>query len=243
MAEPQVTTASGKSADKAREPAPGAPPVAESFAAERRAFDETGRETREMARSGFDAARDAARQSAQTTRQMTEQSRRAGMEIANFWREAFDPLLNAQMEASRYFEQLWRQTTGVGALPALYTARPFAAFSPGQILGLPPADVKETAQEYQLSLELPGMRLEELDIEMAGDMLTIRGQKREEREDARGSYRVSERRFGRFERSFPVPADAEPDRIDAQFKDGVLKVVLPKRIEAGPPARRIEIRA
>lgn len=246
MADPQVTTASGKTADKGREPPiqGASPPLGDTLTAERRTFNETGRETRETARSGFEAARDAARQGAQTTRQLTEQGRRAGMEIANLWREAFDPLLNAQMEASRYFEQLWRQTTGVGALPALYTARPFAAFSPGVILGLPPADVKETAQDYQLCLELPGMRLEELDIEMVGDMLTVRGQKREEREDARGSYRLSERRFGRFERSFPIPPDAEADRIDAQFKDGVLKVVLPKRAsEAAPPTRRIEVRA
>lgn len=244
MADPQVTTASGKIADKGREPSPAAaaPPLGETLSAGRRTFNEAGRETREGSRSGFDAARDAARQGAQTTRQLTEQGRRTGMEIANLWREAFDPVLNAQMEASRWFEQLWRQTTGVGALPALYTARPFAAFSPGQLLGLPPADVKETAQDYQLCLELPGIRLEELDIEMVGEMLTVRGQKREEREDARGSYRLSERRFGRFERSFPIPADAEPDRIDAHCKDGVLKVVLPKRVEAGPPARRVEIR-
>lgn len=248
MADPQVTTASGKIADKGRESPPTAPTAAapsmgETFATERRTFNQASRESRDAASSGFEAARDAARQGAQTTRQLTEQGRRAGLEIANLWREAFDPLLNAQMEASRWFEQLWRQTTGVGALPALYTARPFAAFSPAPILGLPPADVKETAQDYQLSLELPGMKLEELDIEVAGEMLTIRGQKREEREDASGSYRLSERRFGRFERSFPIPPDAQAERIEAQFKDGLLKVSLPKRTEAATPARRIEVRA
>jgi HSP20 family protein len=244
MAEPQVTTASGK-IDKAREPSPASPaaPLDELVQAERRTFNEARRGAQDSARSGFEAARDAARQGAETTRQFTEQGRRAGMEIATLWREAFDPLLNAQLEASRWFEQLWRQTTGVGALPALYTARPFAAFSPAPIFGLPPADVKETAQDYQLSLELPGLALEELDIEVAGEMLTIRGQKREEREDARASYRLSERRFGRFERSFPVPADADAARIEAQFRDGVLKVTLPKQVQAAPPARRIEIRA
>lgn len=247
MAEPQVTTASGKPQDKGREPPPATSaaggPLDELVQAERRTFNEARRGAQDSARSGFDAARDAARQGAETTRQLTEQGRRASLEIANFWREAFDPMLRGQLEASRWFEQFWRQTTGVGALPALYTARPFAAFSPAPIFGLPPADVKETAQEYQLSLEVPGLALEELDIEVAGEMLTIRGQKREEREDAKASYRLSERRFGRFERSFPIPADADAGRIEAQFRDGVLKVSLPKQVQAAPPARRIEIRA
>lgn len=246
MADPQVTPASGKStAEKVREAPAASPqgPLEQLVQAERRTFNQAGREAGASARNGFEAARDAARQGAETTRQLTEQGRRAGIEIATLWREAFDPLLGAQMEASRWFEQLWRQTTGVGALPALHAARPFAAFSPASMFGLPAADVKETSQDYQLSIELPGLTLDELDIEVAGEMLTIRGQKREEREDTRASYRLSERRFGRFERSFPIPQDADAGRIEAQFRDGVLRVGLPKRVEAAPPARRVEIRA
>jgi len=65
---------------------------------------------------------------------------------------------------------------------------------------------------------------------------------REETQDASATYRVSERRFGRFERAFPRPPDVDAGRIEARFKDGVLKVTLPKNPAAAQPWSRIETR-
>ena len=78
---------------------------------------------------------------------------------------------------------------------------------------------------------------------MRGDLLLISGQKAEEKEDASCAYRISERRFGRFERGFPVPADVDRNRIAASFRDGVLTVTLPKNAAAMQDRNKIEINA
>jgi len=165
----------------------------------------------------------------------------APFEITEVWRDLFTPLVSAQMEANRWFDQMWRHTTGLGALAPLRTARPFATgIAPA--LGLPAADLKETDKTYELSVELPGLSREDVDVRLERDTLRISGHKSEEHVEARADYRVSERRFGQFERSFPIPQDVRRDAISANCKDGVLKVVLPKTEAAQSDARRIEIR-
>src|SRR5438105_188151 len=74
-----------------------------------------------------------------------------------------------------------------------------------------------------------------------GGALVVCGHKAEENGDASSTYRVSERRYGRFERAFPLPADVDRDRIEAQFRDGVLRITLPKSPTAAPQKSRIEI--
>jgi HSP20 family protein len=76
-----------------------------------------------------------------------------------------------------------------------------------------------------------------------GDVLTIKGQKKEEREEKSEKSYLSERRFGSFERSFQMPEAADLDKVEATFKNGVLTVVVPKRPEAARKARRIEVKA
>jgi HSP20 family protein len=143
----------------------------------------------------------------------------------------------------RWFDDLWRQATGLGAFPALRPARPFGALGAAPMLGLPPTDMKETPDAYVLSAELPGLNRDDVDIQMRGDLLLITGQKAEEKDDVGCAYRISERRFGRFDRSFPIPADVERNRIEAGFRDGVLTVTLPKTAAAAQDRTRIEIKA
>jgi HSP20 family protein len=106
----------------------------------------------------------------------------------------------------------------------------------------PAADVVEGEREYRITAELPGMSEKDLEISLGGDVLTVKGEKKEEREEQGGNRYVAERRFGSFQRSFRLPEDADPDRIEAGFKNGVLTVTLPKRPEAQAQRRKIEVK-
>ncbi len=107
---------------------------------------------------------------------------------------------------------------------------------------MPPADLRETDHAHILAIELPGLRREDVEIAVEGDALTVRGHKAEEAEKTAGAYRVSERRFGRFERAFPLPPDVDRQAISAEFKDGLLQIALPKKVGSAPVRSKIEIR-
>jgi HSP20 family protein len=98
---------------------------------------------------------------------------------------------------------------------------------------LPAVNVKEMPEELLLTAELPGMRKEEVEIELENNVLTIRGRKdetREEKGDRR--FHVWERRYGSFQRSFTLPRTVAEDQIEATFENGVLRVHMPKAPEA-----------
>ena len=107
----------------------------------------------------------------------------------------------------------------------------------------PTADVVEGEKDYKITAELPGMSEKDLEIALAGDVLTLKGEKKEEHEEKGQNRYVSERRYGSFQRSFALPEDADPEKIEAAFKNGVLTVTLPKRPEAQAKQRKIEVKA
>lgn len=107
--------------------------------------------------------------------------------------------------------------------------------------GVPPADVVEKDKAFEIALELPGMSEEDIEVTVSDDMLTIRGQKSEEREEEKEKYRVSERRYGEFERSFRLPDSVDAEKIQAACKKGVLYVTLPKTAAAKKKARKIAV--
>ena len=106
---------------------------------------------------------------------------------------------------------------------------------------IPAVNVEEAADELLLTAELPGMREEDINVDIERNILTIRGEKREAREEADEGHRyhVRERRHGSFHRAFTLPWSVEADAIRANFDDGVLTVRLPKAPEA--KSRAIEI--
>ncbi len=87
--------------------------------------------------------------------------------------------------------------------------------------------------------------MEEKDVELkiVHDMLTIKGEKKEQKEEKKKDYYLSERRYGAFHRSFQLPDGVDADKIEASFKKGVLAITLPKKPEAIQPERKIEIKA
>ena len=108
---------------------------------------------------------------------------------------------------------------------------------------IPAVDVEESSDELLLTAELPGMREEDVNVNIENNILTIRGEKREAREEAdeESRYHVSERRYGSFHRRFTLPWSVDADAIRADFEGGVLTVRLPKA--PGAKSRAIEIAA
>jgi len=103
----------------------------------------------------------------------------------------------------------------------------------------PAVEMAETDDELLLSVELPGMKREDIQVTLDDGVLTIRGEKKEEREEKEKRYHLWERRYGTFERSFTLPRSVDPKGIKARFEDGVLKIEMPKSRQAR--GQRIEV--
>ena len=99
---------------------------------------------------------------------------------------------------------------------------------------LPALDLSEDDGQYTVSVELPGARKEDVNVEVADGRITIHGEKRSEREEKKEKRRHVERRYGSFSRSFSLPRDADPDRVAASFEDGVLTLTIPRTERAKP---------
>ena len=106
----------------------------------------------------------------------------------------------------------------------------------------PAVDVAETDKAYEVTAELPGMDESNIEVKLADDVLTIKGEKKEEKEEKKKDYYLSERHYGSFQRAFAVPDGVDTDKIDAQFKNGVLTVTLPKTAQAQKSEKKIEIK-
>jgi HSP20 family protein len=104
---------------------------------------------------------------------------------------------------------------------------------------LPAFDIAESAEEIVVRAELPGMEIKDMDISLTDGLLTIKGEKKKEKEDKQEHYHRVERVYGSFSRSFSLPAEVRADAIDAKYRDGVLTVTLPKAEEVKP--KRIEV--
>ena len=99
----------------------------------------------------------------------------------------------------------------------------------------PRSEASAAEDSYDIALELPGVKPEDIDVSVHNGHLTIKGEKRFQREEKGRTYFFSEREYGAFERSFRLPADTQGDKITADFKDGVLTLKVPK---VGPPAEK-----
>jgi len=128
-----------------------------------------------------------------------------------------------------------------GFWPALYD--PFRALGTRVADWFAPAsEASVNDDDYQISLELPGVDEKDIEVAVNDGILTVSGEKTAKKEASGESWYFSERQFGSFSRSFRLPPDADEDRTEASFKDGVLLVVVPKvASKAGAGARKIKI--
>ena len=107
----------------------------------------------------------------------------------------------------------------------------------------PRVDMQESPKEITLTAELPGMEEKDIQLKLAGDVLTVSGEKRNEKvEDVKGHYRM-ERVYGAFSRTLLLPAEVDLEKCSATFKNGVLNVVLPKTAESEKFSKTIPIKA
>jgi HSP20 family protein len=96
----------------------------------------------------------------------------------------------------------------------------------------PTVDIYESNGETVIQAELPGVKKEDISVDVKDNRLTIKGQRSQDEEVKEDNYYRRERLFGSFQRAFTLPGDVEPDDVKAEFKDGVLKVRLPKPKES-----------
>jgi len=140
-----------------------------------------------------------------------------------------NPLVSLQREINHVFEDFWDKVENG------WNGR-------NEVVGMFGPST-ETDKSVDVSIELPGMTEKDIDISLTSDAMTIRGEKKIEHEEERKGVYMSERSYGSFYRTVPLPAGVDADKADAKFKNGVLTVSLPKTAEAQAKVKRIPVKA
>jgi HSP20 family protein len=141
-----------------------------------------------------------------------------------FW----EPIGSLRREMERLFEDFSRD---LGWEPSALSGAAMA----------PRIDVKETDAELKVEAELPGVDEKDVEVLLEDGRLTVRGEKKQEREEKKENYHLHERSYGSFARSIPLPFDVDPDKVKATFAKGVLTVVVPKPPEAKAKQKKIPV--
>jgi HSP20 family protein len=151
------------------------------------------------------------------------------------------PFARLQGEIDRLFEDFGATTWRSPFRRSVFDIEPFWR---GDISWskVPAVDVAETANGYEITAELPGIEEKNVEVKYADGTLTIKGEKKDEKEEKKENYYLSERNYGAFQRSFRVPDGVDVDKIEASFKNGVLTLTLPKTPEAQKEEKRIQIK-
>ncbi len=106
---------------------------------------------------------------------------------------------------------------------------------------IPPVDIAEDDKEYAIKVELPGVNKEDVRVSVEGGVLSMSGERKAEKEEKNKKYHRIERTYGSFARSFTLPEGTASDKVSADFKDGVLRVHLPKDEAAKPKSIDVKI--
>jgi HSP20 family protein len=151
------------------------------------------------------------------------------------------PFARLQSEIDRLFDEFGAAPWRSPFRRSVFDIEPFwrSEISLGKI---PAVDVAESANGYEITAELPGIDEKNVEVKYADGTLTIKGEKKDEKEEKKENYYLSERNYGAFQRSFRVPDGVDASKIEASFKNGVLTLTLPKTQEAQKEEKRIEIK-
>lgn len=153
--------------------------------------------------------------------------------------QTLHPFESLRREIDRLFEDfgggLWRSPFR----NSVFEAVPFW----GRQATAPAVDFTDTEKAYEITAELPGIDEKNVEVKVANGILTIKGEKQEEKEEKKKDYYLRERSFGSFERAFQLPDGVDADKIEANFKKGVLSVTLPKKAEAQKAGKTIDVKA
>jgi HSP20 family protein len=146
--------------------------------------------------------------------------------------EGADPTFALQSDINRAFENFWRSFE----LPMFGGSESGLAGT-----GIPRIEISETDDEVTVVAELPGMDEKDVEVSLAEGVLTIRGERRAEKEKRERGYVLQERSFGAVERVVPLPEGLDPNSAKAKFKNGLLTVTIPKTDEARAAVKRIPV--
>ena len=156
------------------------------------------------------------------------------------------PLVTLRDEVDRLFDDFFRGWPSIMSFPSrLFDFDPFARAAEPLAMTLgalaPRVDVAKTEEGYQIEAELPGLDEKDVSVTLSDDVLTIKGEKKAEREEKKKDYYLSERSYGTMQRSFQLPEGVDADKITAKFEKGVLSIALPKSKEAKAKERKIAV--
>ena len=134
------------------------------------------------------------------------------------------------------------KTHSAGLWPTL--ADPLRAFGARVADWVAPASEASTnGEDYTITVELPGVAEKDITLSAHDGVVTLKGEKKTEREEKGETWFFSERQYGSFSRTFRLPPDADEDKVAADLKDGVLTIRVPKKASAAPSDRRVKINA
>ncbi|WP_317932105.1 Hsp20/alpha crystallin family protein [Halioxenophilus sp. WMMB6] len=161
-------------------------------------------------------------------------SRQGVQNDAHFYSANSHPVTRLHQEFDRLFDELF----GAVGNPVSATRN----WSPFDDTFRPNIDISGTTKNYQIKLDVPGLSAKDISIDIAGDVLTIKGEIHHEQENKEKQFYRMERRYGSFQRTLALPEDAIAEDIQAQLTDGVLKLEIPRHpVTKQDNARRIEI--
>ena len=139
--------------------------------------------------------------------------------------EPFRELVNFQNQMNRIFQDYGRGSD------ELLTSGTF----------VPPVDIYEDEHNITLKLEVPGLQEKDLDIQLENNTLTVKGERKFEKEEKEENFHRIERRYGAFARSFTLPNTVDPENVQANYESGILKITLAKRAEAKPKQIKVGV--
>lgn len=142
------------------------------------------------------------------------------------------PFYSLQRQMNTLFDDFF---SGFDVAPRSLVGAAFGAFSPS-------IDVKESDKEFTIRAELPGVEEKDIDVTVTSDGVTIKGEKKEEKEDKGKNFYYLERSYGSFNRVIPLSVDTEADKAQASFKNGVLTITLPKSASAKVRGTKVPVK-
>jgi HSP20 family protein len=115
-------------------------------------------------------------------------------------------------------------------------------YAPPAPVWSPAVDITESDAAFVVKMELPGVAKEDVRVTLEQNVLTVKGEKKQEKESKASDYHRVERSYGTFQRCFTLPSTVKADRVDASFRDGILNITLPKAEESRPKEIEVKVR-
>ena len=167
-----------------------------------------------------------------------KEEKRGGMALPS----APQSLMTLREEMDRVFNDFARHWTISPFHSRVFDWEPFRRMERATGVLMPETDVVEGEDAIRVSVELPGMEEEDVEVELTEDTLTISGEKREKREEKEEDYHLSERSYGMFKRTLRVPDTVETGKVNAEMKNGILTVTMPKTEKATQKPKKVSVK-